>query len=154
MSTLLGFLIRRLFFAVVVLVAVAMIDYGMFGDPLSRVFLHLDFGCATSHYGCPPVKEIWSEYWQADVYLLIGGLALGVVAGIWAAVFCAGRPRSVTTRAVETVGLVFYSMPAYLFGFGVLLLFEPSFGALPLPFFFHAPTTRSRSRTRGGSCRR
>ena len=28
-------------------------------------------------------------------------------------------------------------MPAYLFGFGVLLLFEPSFGALPLPFFFH-----------------
>ena len=41
------FLIRRLFFAVVVLVAVAVIDYGMFGDPLSRVFLHLDFGCAT-----------------------------------------------------------------------------------------------------------
>jgi ABC-type dipeptide/oligopeptide/nickel transport system permease component len=83
------------------------------------------------------VKEIWSEYWQADVYLLIGGLALGVVAGIWAAVFCAGRPRSIATRAVEPLGLVFYSMPAYLFGFGVLLLFEPSFGALPLPFFFH-----------------
>jgi peptide/nickel transport system permease protein len=135
--TLLGFLIRRLFFAVVVLVAVAVIDYGMFGDPLSRVFLHLDFGCATSHYGCPPVKEIWSEYWQADVYLLIGGLVLGVVAGLWAATFCARRPRSIATRAVETAGLVFYSMPAYLFGFGVLLLFEPTFGALPLPFFFH-----------------
>jgi peptide/nickel transport system permease protein len=136
-GTLLGFLIRRLFFALVVLVAVAVIDYGMFGDPLSRVFLHLDFGCATSHYGCPPVKEIWSQYWQADVYLLVGGLALGVVAGIWAAVFCAAHPRSIATRAVETVGLVFYSMPAYLFGFGVLLLFEPTFGAFPLPFFFH-----------------
>ena len=83
------------------------------------------------------MKEVWSEYWQADVYLLIGGLALGVVAGITAAVFCAGRPRSLATRAVETAGLIFYSMPAYLFGFGVLLLFEPSFGALPLPFFFH-----------------
>jgi ABC-type dipeptide/oligopeptide/nickel transport system permease component len=136
-GTVLGFLIRRLFFAVVVLVVIAVIDYAMFGDPLSRVFLHLDFGCATSHYGCPPVKEVWSEYWQADVYLLIGGLALGVVAGITAAVFCAGRPRSLATRAVETAGLIFYSMPAYLFGFGVLLLFEPSFGVLPLPFFFH-----------------
>ena len=28
-------------------------------------------------------------------------------------------------------------MPAYLFGLGVLLLFEPSFGLLPLPYFFH-----------------
>jgi peptide/nickel transport system permease protein len=134
---LLGFLVRRLFFAAVVLVAVAAVTYGMFGDPLSPVFLHLDFGRACSHYGCPPVTEIWARSWAADVYLLAGGLLIGVAAGVAGAVFCATRPRSLATRSVETLGLVFYSMPVYLFGFGLLLLFEPSFGLLPLPYFFH-----------------
>jgi peptide/nickel transport system permease protein len=133
--TLLVFLVRRLLFAAVALLAVGLIDYGMFGDPLA--FLRGDFGRACSHFGCPPVKDIWSHYWQADVYLLAGALALGVIAGIAAAVFCASRPRSLVTRTVELLGVVFYSMPAYLFGFGLLLLFEPSFGLFPLPFFFH-----------------
>ena len=134
---LLGYLVRRLFFAAVVLVAVTVVAYGMFGDPLAPVFLHLDFGRACSHFGCPLVKDIWARSWQADAYLLAGALALGAVAGLSAAVFCATRPRSLATRSLETLGLLFYSMPAYLFGFGLLLLFEPSFGALPLPFFFH-----------------
>ena len=47
---LLGFLIRRLFFALVVLLTVAVIDYGMFGDPLAPVLFHLDCGRACSHY--------------------------------------------------------------------------------------------------------
>ena len=33
--------------------------------------------------------------------------------------------------------MLFYSLPVYLFGFAILLLFEPTLGALPLPFFFH-----------------
>jgi peptide/nickel transport system permease protein len=109
----------------------------MFGDPLAPVLLHLDFGRACSHFGCPPVKELWARSWQADVYLLAGGLIIGVAAGLAGAVFCATHPRSLATRVVETLGVVFYSLPAYLFGFGVLLLFEPSFGLLPLPYFFH-----------------
>ena len=68
------------------------ITYGMFGDPLAPVLFHLDFGEACSHYGCPPVKEIWARSWQADVYLLAGGLVIGVVAGISGAVFCATLP--------------------------------------------------------------
>ena len=131
------FLVRRLFFAAVVFLSVAVIVYAMFGDPLAPVFLHLDFGRACSHYGCPPVRDIWARSWQADVYLLAGALLIGVAAGISGAVFCATRPRSLATRCVETLGVVFYSMPAYLFGFAVLLLFEPSFGLLPLPYFFH-----------------
>jgi peptide/nickel transport system permease protein len=136
----LAFLIRRLCFAALALVAVAVIDYAMFGNlwhQLDRAFLHFDFGDACSQPGCPPVKEMWARGAAADVYLLVGSLVLGVCAGFAGAVFCATHPRSLLTRAVETLGLIFYSMPAYLFGFGVLLLFEPSFGAFPLPVFFH-----------------
>ena len=133
-------LVRRLFFAAVVLFAVAVIDYAIFGDlwhQLDRAFLHFDFGRACSQPGCPPVRAIWERSWQADVYLLAGSLVLGVAGGIAGAVFCATRPRSIATRTVETLGMLFYSMPAYLFGFGVLLLFEPTFGAFPLPVFFN-----------------
>jgi peptide/nickel transport system permease protein len=101
------------------------------------VLLHLDLGEACSHPGCPPVTEIWARSWQADVYLLVGGIVVGVAAGLAGATFCATRPRSLATRAVESAGMVLYSLPVYLFGFGVLLLFEPSFGAFPLPLFFH-----------------
>jgi ABC-type dipeptide/oligopeptide/nickel transport system permease component len=38
---------------------------------------------------------------------------------------------------IESATTLFYVMPVYLVGFGVLLLFEPAFGAFPLPFFFH-----------------
>ena len=134
------FIARRLFFAAVVLVAVAAIVYGMFGDlaeHFRRAFLHFDFGDACSFPGCPPVREVWARGAAADVYLLAGGLAIGVVAGLSGGVFCATRPRSPATRAVETAGMLFYSLPVYLFGFGLLLLFEPSFGAFPMPFFFH-----------------
>ena len=151
---LLAFGTRRLFFAAVVLLALAVIDFGLYrffrpdfypGDSLvggvahdlDRALLHFDFGCASSHFGCPPVRALWARSWTADVYLLVGGLALGVVAGVAGATFCAARPRSVATRAVETAGMLFYSLPVYLFGFGLLLLFEPTFGAFPLPFFFH-----------------
>jgi peptide/nickel transport system permease protein len=135
-------------------VAVAVIDYGLYralrpdfypgetllgglGHDLGRVFLHFDFGDACAFPGCPPVRAIWGRSWPADLYLLIGGLVIGVGAGISGAVWCAGRPRSLSTRVIETAGTFFYSMPVYLTGFGVLLLFEPTFGALPLPFFFH-----------------
>ena len=137
-----------------VLVAVAVIDYGIYrvlrpdfypGDTLlgglahdlDRAFLHFDFGRACPHPGCPPVRTLWARSWTADVYLLVGGLALGLAGGIAGAVFCASRPRSRATRVVESVGVLFYSLPVYLFGFAILLLFEPTFGALPLPFFFH-----------------
>ena len=133
----LAFLVRRLFSAVLVLLAVALIDYAMLGDRLGSVFFHLDFGIACSYPGCPPVEKLWARSWIADVSLLVGALAIAIPTGVAAAVFCASRPRSVATRTVETLGLLFYSMPAYLFGFGLLLLFEPSFGAFHVPLFFH-----------------
>ncbi len=135
----LAFLARRLFFAAVALVALAAIVYSMFDLPhgLERVFFHLDFGVSCSYPGCPAVTVLWGRTWQADVYLLLGGLVLGVTTGLAAAGFCATRPRTLATRAIEMVALILYSMPVYLFGFGLLLLFEPTFGLLPSPVFFH-----------------
>ena len=133
----LAFFVRRLLLAAVVLLLVALIDYAMLGDRLGGVFFHLDFGVACSYPGCPPVEKLWARSWIADVSLLFGALIIAIPTGIAAAVFCATRPRSVATRTVETLGLLFYSMPAYLFGFGLLLLFEPSFGAFHMPLFFH-----------------
>ena len=135
----LAFLARRLFFAAVALVAVAVIVYAMFDLPhgLERVFFHFDFGVTCSYPGCPPVTVLWGRTWHADVYLLLGGLVLGVTTGLAAAAFCATRRRTLATRAIETLALIFYSLPVYLFGFGLLLLFEPTFGLLPSPVFFH-----------------
>jgi len=150
---LLAFAVRRFFFAAVVLLVVAVIDYGIYrafrpefypgesqlgglADDLSGAFFHFDFGDACSFPGCPSVREIWARSWAADLYLLAGGLVIGVLAGTAGAVFCAARPRSLAARAVEAAGTLFYSLPVYLFGFGILLLFEPTFGAFPLPFFF------------------
>ena len=173
---LLVFLLRRLFFAAVVLLAVAIIVYGIYrffrpdyypgdslfgglGHDLERAFLHFDFGRACSHPGCPPVRALWARSWTADVYLLVGGLALGLGGGVAGAVFCANRPRSRATRVIESAGMLFYCLPVYLFGFGILLLFEPTFGAFPLPFFFDArrpacaPASRRASGTRARAAR-
>ena len=135
----LPFLARRLCFAVVALVVLTVIVYVMFDVPhrLERVFFHFDFGVSCSYPGCPPIKVLWGRTWHADVYLLLGGLALGVATGLAAAAFCATHPRTLATRAIETIALILYSLPVYLFALGLLLLFEPTFGLLPSAVFFH-----------------
>ena len=138
-AALLGFLARRLLFAAGALVALAAIVYVMFDVPhrLERVFFHLDFGVSCSYPGCPPITRLWGRTWHADLYLLFGGLALGVAAGLAAAAYCATHPRTFITRVIETIAVILYSLPVYLFALGLLLLFEPTFGVLPLPVFFH-----------------
>lgn len=115
------------------------IVYLMFDVPhrAERLFFHLDFGVSCSYPGCPPITRLWGRAWHTDVYLLLGGLVLGVTTGLAAAAFCATRPRALATRAIETIALILSSMPVYLFVLGLLLLFEPTFGLLPLPVFFH-----------------
>ena len=138
-AILLAFLARRLMFAAVALVALTAIVYLMFDVPhrLERVFFHFDFGVSCSYPGCPAIKKLWGRTWHADVYLLLGGLVLGVTTGIAAAAYCATHPRTLATRALETIALILYSLPVYLFALGLLLLFEPTFGVLPSPVFFH-----------------
>ena len=151
---LLAYLLRRLFFAAVVVATVAVLTYGLYrglrpelhpgesflggvASDLGRVFLHLDFGESCGNPGCPSIREMWARSWTTDLYLLVGGSAVGVLGGLAAAAWCAARPRTLSARAVEGFGAVVYSMPVYVVGFGILLLFEPTFGVLPLPLFFH-----------------
>jgi peptide/nickel transport system permease protein len=136
---LLAFLARRLCFAAVAFVALAVSVYVMFDVPhrLERVFFHFDFGVSCSYPGCPPIKVLWGRSWHADVYLLLGGLVLGVTTGLAAAAYCATHPGTLATRALETIALILYSLPVYLFALGLLLLFEPIFGVFPSPVFFH-----------------
>lgn len=151
---LLAYLLRRLFFAAVVVATVAVLDYGIYRllhpelfpgeslvggvtSDLGRVFLHFDLGVSCSAPGCPSIHATWARSWRTDIYLLVGGVAVGILGGIAAAAWCAARPRTLSARAVESFGAVVYSMPVYLVGFGILLLFEPTFGVLPLPLFFH-----------------
>jgi peptide/nickel transport system permease protein len=142
---LLVFLARRLLHAAVTFAVLAAIVYIMFDVPhrLERVFFHVDFGVSCSYPGCPPIKVLWGRTWHADVYLLFGGLALGITTGLAAAAFCATRPRALAARAIEAVAVIFYSLPVYLFALGLLLLFEPSFGLLPSPVFFHPEDYRA-----------
>jgi len=104
---LLAFLARRLLFAAFALVALTVIVYIMFDVPhrLERVLFHLDFGVSCSYPGCPAVTKLWGRSWQADVYLLLGGLVLGVTTGLAAAAYCATHPRTLATRALETLAL-------------------------------------------------
>ena len=77
-GSLLVFLVRRLFIAVVVLVALTVIDYGLYrffrpdfypvqsflggvAHDMDRIFLHLDFGRACMYPGCPPVRVVWEQ---------------------------------------------------------------------------------------------
>ena len=121
---------------------------------LGSVFFHLDFGVVLLLSRLPVDPEAVGAQLDADVSLLVGGLAIAVPTGLAAAVFCASRPRTVATRTVETLGMLFYSMPAYLFGFGLLLLFEPSFGAFHCRSSSTRRTTRTRATTCGSSSRR
>lgn len=136
---LLRFLVRRLLFAALAIVVLTVIVYIMFDVPhrLERVFFHFDFGVSCSYPGCPAVTTLWGRTWRADVYRLLGGLVLGGTTGIAAAAYCAAHPRTLATRAIETIALILYSLPVYLFALGLLLLFEPTFGLLPSPVFFH-----------------
>jgi peptide/nickel transport system permease protein len=136
---LLTFLARRLLFAAFALVVLTVIVYIMFDVPhrLERVLFHFDFGVSCSYPGCPPIKVLWGRTWHADVYLLLGGLVLGVTTGLAAAAYCATHQSTLLTRALETLALILYSLPVYLFALGLLLLFEPTFGVLPSPVFFH-----------------
>jgi peptide/nickel transport system permease protein len=149
----LAFLARRLLFAALTLVLTAFFAYGTIrllrpeqfpGEALvggtlhevSRALLHLDFGGSCMFAGCPSLRRMWVDGIWADLFLLAGGVAVGVGAGVLGGTWCAARRRARTARALEASAMVFYCAPVYVVGFTSLLLFAPPFGLVQLPYFF------------------
>jgi peptide/nickel transport system permease protein len=147
------FLLRRIVLGVLVVLATAVFAYGGIrllrpelypGEAwlsgtlrdLERALLHLDFGEACMYTGCPSLHDLWVRGITADLWLLGGGLALGIALGVTAGRWCAAHPRSRAARGVEAVAMVFYCAPAYFVAYGLLLLFEPTFGFFPVPILF------------------
>ena len=112
-------------------------------DAMGRAFFHFDFGVACGWQGCPPVRDMWSRGYAADVWMLLGTVAIGVSAGFAAGLWCARRRNSRRARAVEQAAVLLYCTPAYALGLLLLLLFHPTFGHLPLPYFFDAEPIRA-----------
>jgi peptide/nickel transport system permease protein len=151
----LAFLLRRLFFAAGTLILTAFFAYGiirllrpeLYSDyapvhgllsDVDRALLHLDFGGACMFTGCPPIKRLWLDGIWVDLMLLAGGVAFAIAFGVLGGLWCASRRRTRSARALEWFATVLYCAPVYAVGFGLLLLFAPTYGLVELPYFFDA----------------
>src|SRR4051812_48095303 len=66
-------------------------------DYLHDAFLHLDLG--TSWEGSnPPVADVLREGLPADLWLLAGGMAFGLLTGLAAGTYVGARPRTLLSR--------------------------------------------------------
>src|SRR4051795_4084849 len=158
-------LARRIAFAPIVLVAVAVAIYGGFRilppdlspprDPLlggivhdlNRALLHLDLGCAPPggvgsgarpSGKCLPVRVLWQRGMAADIWLLVGSIVVGGVGGVLGGLWCAGHPRTRAARALQGGAALAYCAPVYVVGLGLLYLFNPDTGMVHVPLFFDA----------------
>lgn len=113
----------RLANAALVLLAVAVVDYGMIrvlrpemypgegvleglAADLDRVLLQRDLGEACMFPGCPPLNRLFRQGFAADLWLLTGALAIGIAGGLAGGVWCATRPRTLAARALEWAAMV------------------------------------------------
>jgi peptide/nickel transport system permease protein len=92
---------------------VALFDY------LQSAFLHFDFGTASDR----EVQDVIREGLPADLSLLIGGMAVGLLGGLAGGAYCAARRGSPKARALETAAVLFMCAPVYVVGLMLLLFF-------------------------------
>jgi peptide/nickel transport system permease protein len=89
---------------------------------LDRAFLHFDLG----RQWAPPgdrVADIIRRGLPADLSLLIGATAFGLVAGMAAGTYCGARPGTPLARALEGAAAFFIFAPLYVVGLSLILLF-------------------------------
>jgi len=92
------------------------------GDYVYRAFIHFDLGTSWENNG-PPVSGMLREGLPADLWLLGGGLAFGIVAGVTAGTVVGARPRARSSRLIEAVSMICLCAPVYVVGLSVLLTF-------------------------------
>jgi peptide/nickel transport system permease protein len=146
----LGFVARRVAFGVLTVFLTACFAYGAIrvlqpeiygGESVISGTWH-DVDSAVFHLtlGDPGIKQDWLDGLWADLFLLAGGAIVAVVIGVAGGMWCAARPRSRASRALEACAMFFLCTPPYVLALGVLLMFAPFFGLIPLPFFFEVHT--------------
>jgi peptide/nickel transport system permease protein len=145
------FLARRLVFGFLVVLATAVFAYGGIrflrpelyaGQPwlsgtwhdVTRILLHLDGGDTCMYAGCPSIHDLWTRGVFVDLSLLAGALAIGIMVGVSAGLFCATHRGTLRARVLEALAMFFYCLPPYVAGYLLLLTFDPFFGILPVPF--------------------
>jgi ABC-type dipeptide/oligopeptide/nickel transport system permease component len=96
-----------------------------------------DFGVSHVVPGAVPVTTLFARGVPVDLMLLAGAVVAGTALGILGGLISAAHPRSALARALDVVASVALCAPAYVFAYGLLLLFERSFGAvLHIPGWF------------------
>lgn len=102
-----------------------------YGDFLGRT-LKGDLGISFRNQR--PVVDLLAERLPATLELVIVATILSLAVGIPIGVYCALKPDGALTRAIQTISLVGISMPTFVTGIGLILIFAvtlrwlPSFG--------------------------
>ena len=91
-------------------------------DYLTSAFLHFELGNSWEN-NQPPVAGMLREGIPADLWLLAGGMAFGLLVGLSAGAYVGSRPRAPLARATESVSMMFLCAPVYVVGLSMLLLF-------------------------------
>jgi peptide/nickel transport system permease protein len=146
----LAFLTRRVAYAAATVFATAWFAYGMIrllrpdmspGEGLlSGTWHDVDASLLHLTLGREDIHQAWVDGIFPDLYLLAGGVIVAVVLGVSGGIWCAARPRTRASRALEAVAMFFLCTPSYVIALGLLLLFAPPFGLVQLPFFFEPHT--------------
>ncbi len=92
------------------------------GDYLADAFLRFELGNSWET-NQPPVAGMLREGLPADLWLLAGGMAFGLLLGMAAGAYVGSRPKEPVARAIEAVSMFFLCAPVYVVGLSVLLLF-------------------------------
>lgn len=108
--------------------------WGALGHYLERAFLHFDLGDSWEA-GNDDIADLVRDRFGADLSMVAGGVAVGVLAGLAGGAICAARPRSIAARLLFAAATVSLCAPVYWAGLVAIFLFGPDFGLLELPFF-------------------
>jgi peptide/nickel transport system permease protein len=148
----LKFVARRLFGLVAVVVLVTLVTWisihglrpeafqfdqrptlEQLADYLYQAFIHFELGNSFQRPN-PPVSGMLRQGLPADLWLLFGGMAFGLVLGITAGAYVGSRPRRPLARAIEGVSMLFLCAPVYVVGLSALLLFGVGIGVTGIGF--------------------
>jgi peptide/nickel transport system permease protein len=88
-----------------------------------------------SYVNSSPVTTLIRQSFPTTLSLALGGAVIWIIIGVSSGVLTATRARSVTDRVTTGLALLFYSMPTFLLGELLLLLFFLEFHHLGLDWF-------------------